>query len=164
MSNATATQIQSAQTSSAAPSQPTPQPVAQPLASQTNSSPPPVPLQNLNQNAPAQTAATQNHASQIRSRWLWLKARCPDKRQTAFIGYITLLAALIGLGPGFQGAKYGIVSAKVGEESLELDKWQAKATFQQWCQDEVVCNLPKMKRSMITTNMLKITFRMLAEL
>lgn len=54
------------------------------------------------------------------------------------LGLLSLLAALLGLAPGFQGTKYGKLSVDLAKESLELDSWQAKVTFRTWCQDERV--------------------------
>jgi hypothetical protein len=91
--------------------------------------------------APQQGVVAQGQTSSSLSWRAKIKTQLPNKVQMTIIGFASLLIAMVGLGPGFQGAKYGVIFADLAGKSLSMDKWQAQAIFRSWCNDEKVRNL-----------------------
>ena len=112
-------------------------PLAQPNAPQPNPS-----HASVQHNTPQPNPSVQGQHHATPSLWARLKLRIPTRIQMAVLGLalglLSLVAALIGLVPGFQGGKYGKISTQLAKESLELDEWQAKVTFRAWCQEKIV--------------------------
>ena len=97
------------------------------------------------QNAPGPNLLrTRRQAVKIRPVRANVKALLQNKAQVVAIlgsvlGFLGILIGIVGLLPSFRGAKYGEVSVRLTEESLKVDKWQAKVAFREWCQHERVC-------------------------
>lgn len=88
------------------------------------------------------------------SCWSQLKPSPPTKLQMAVFGLalsvLSLFAAWLGLVPGFQGTKYGKISAQIAKASLELDAWQARVTFRECCQGKSVFKAISFYMSMVS--------------
>jgi hypothetical protein len=97
-------------------------------------------------NAPVSRNPHNSHSLYDRLRsWVVSNAHC-----TVFgtlLAFLSLVAALIGLVSGFQALLYGKLSTELARQSLELDKWQAKAGFRVSCQDQMVRQRHRSERS-----------------